>query len=103
VNALLEKDGIEINKAANMGDKFDAGELVFYGESPIFMECSIYNGATPLFMACEEGNEVIVNALLEKEGIEINKEDIYGYTPLSVARHFGHNKIVQILKEKGAK
>ena len=44
-----------------------------------------------------------MNALLEKDGIEINKADEDGYTPLSTAKDFGHNKIVQILKEKGAK
>ena len=34
-------------------------------------------GRTPLLLACQNGQSEVVTQLLDKEGIDVNKEDIY--------------------------
>ena len=39
----------------------------------------------------------IVDALLQMNGIRVGRSDIYGNTPIDVARQHGHQKIVDVL------
>ena len=53
-------------------------------------------------MAVREWNEPIVKLLLNKSGIDVNKPDIMGQTPLSMAISTKHVEITKLLLAKGA-
>jgi ankyrin repeat protein len=55
------------------------------------------DGSTPLFMAAQNGHLKIVQTLLTKEDIDVNKPKKDGCTPLFIAAQNGHLKIVQTL------
>jgi len=62
-------------------------------------------GVTPLMMALAKGDAEVVKLLLEAKAdvnvkVNIGSKD---YTPLSFAQQVGHNEIVKLLKEYGAK
>lgn len=61
-----------------------------------------YKGYTPLFWAILYGETDVVKFLAEK-GADINAVAENGKTPLSVATDAGHEEIVEILKNLGAK
>ena len=58
-------------------------------------------GITPLMVSSQEGNAVIVRALLNK-GAKPNKTTIRGTTPLIQACHFGRYDVVEELLKHGA-
>ncbi|KAL2799948.1 ankyrin repeat-containing domain protein [Aspergillus keveii] len=58
---------------------------------------------TMLSLACERGNVEIVRMLLDKDGLKINEEDAYGWTPIVWAAKAGRMEVVQLLRERGAK
>jgi ankyrin repeat protein len=74
VKLLLDKDGIEFDKAG-------------------------YRGDTPLKSAAGGGHTEIVKLLLEKDGIEVDKTDKNGSTPLSSAAETGNAETVKLLIE----
>ena len=53
-------------------------------------------------MASQKGYTEIVNALLEKDDVDVNKASSDGATPLFIASQKGHAKIVKALLESGA-
>ena len=55
-----------------------------------------------IFKACEEGKLTSVQWLIEKEKVNKNKKDEFGYTPLKYACEYGHLSIAQYLLSKGA-
>jgi len=55
-----------------------------------------------IFLPCKSGNEAIVRYLVE-HGADINKEDRYSKTPLSMALEYKNEEVVRYLKELGAK
>jgi ankyrin repeat protein len=75
VKMLLEKDGVDMNKANS-------------------------RGYTPLSLAARSGHTEIVKLLLEKDGVDVNKADSFGGTALSFAARGGHSEIVKLLLEK---
>ena len=50
-----------------------------------------------MLIASQEGHFEIVDALLQMNGIRVGRSDIYGNTPIDVARQHGHQKIVDVL------
>ncbi|XP_072049082.1 ankyrin repeat and SAM domain-containing protein 3-like [Amphiura filiformis] len=52
---------------------------------------------TPLMMAAAEGHEIIVNAFLQCEGIDVNAKSEHGETARSLALINGHMKIVSLI------
>ncbi|OUM57689.1 hypothetical protein PIROE2DRAFT_48513, partial [Piromyces sp. E2] len=54
-----------------------------------------------LHNACRTGNENIIKYLM-KHGVDINKEDIYGETPIFSACSNGSVKVVKYLVKHGA-
>lgn len=53
-------------------------------------------------MAVESGSEEIVKWLLAK-GADINGTDCYGTTAFDLANFFGHNRVMRLLLDHGAK
>merc|ERR1711871_1004842 len=111
VNFFLNKDGFNVNKAADAGHKgtplFGAA---FQGSLEIVnalldkganVDIADKYGYTPLYIASSRGHLKVVNALLDK-GADITKEDNWGYTPLDAACHSGHLEVVSALLDKGA-
>ena len=54
---------------------------------------------TPLYIAAQKGHSSVVELLLKVDGVDANKENIFGDTPLHIARGRGHNAIVQLLSQ----
>ena len=70
---------------------------------PVDVNCkSKRDGATPLHYACLRGNDIAVEILLSREGIELNKMDNSKETPLHEASLQGHTTVVKQLLDKGA-
>lgn len=61
-----------------------------------------FNDITPLHWASSNGSEEAVAYLLTIDGIELNKKDKEGQTPLVLATSYGNTKIVRRLLMKGA-
>jgi ankyrin repeat protein len=60
------------------------------------------DGRTPLMIAARAGNIEIVQALLAK-GADVNAKDSEGKTALELAKERGDAKVVELLKQSGAK
>jgi hypothetical protein len=61
---------------------------------------AIYPGRTALHMAAANGNVEIVRALCEVDDVDLNKRDVFGYTPLHLACysiHLNRDKVIKIL------
>jgi ankyrin repeat protein len=55
-------------------------------------------GLTPLSWAAQNGHEMVVKMLLEKDTVDPNSRDIvYGRTPLSWGAERGHEVVVSLL------
>ena len=54
---------------------------------------------TPLITAAGRGHDKVVELLLGKEGILVNRANEHGWTPLSLAASNGHDKVVKLLLE----
>jgi hypothetical protein len=46
------------------------------------------------------GHEKVVELLLGKDGVDVNKTDNYGVAPLFIASRKGHQNVVKLLLEK---
>ncbi|KAJ2988192.1 hypothetical protein NUW58_g4110 [Xylaria curta] len=60
-------------------------------------------GRTPLYWAAENGQEEVVNLLLQKGGVDPDRKDFYDETPLFAAARNGRDAIVKLLLAKGVK
>ncbi|KAJ3647159.1 hypothetical protein Zmor_024693 [Zophobas morio] len=78
-----------------MTDNFDLEEYVL--NACVQFVCSV----TLLYIACQSGHEKIVQ-YLTKLGVEINRGNINGWTPLHVASLNGHEEVVEYLATVGA-
>jgi ankyrin repeat protein len=58
--------------------------------------------ASEIFSAALEGRVDVVNELLDKQMVDVNKKDSYGNTALHWAVEGGHKPMIQLLLEKGA-
>ena len=72
VSALLQAEGIDVNRAKK-------------------------DGSTPLYIACQEGHLDVVRMLLSTEGIEPDRARKDGMTPLFIACQEGHLDVVRML------
>ena len=55
-----------------------------------------------LLTACKNGQKGIVQAFLKKGGIQLDKRDVQGATPLHYASAKGSRDIVKLLLDAGA-
>ena len=117
VHALLQTcPGIDVNVSTE-----------YYGWTPLFVaadsiyhvrilklllcvrgidvnKASIKDGNTPLHVAAMAGNKRAVKLLFKKNGIEVNKENKIGWTPLDSAfenTKSNRDSIIELLKEHG--
>ena len=60
-----------------------------------------FSGQTPLYKAVENGNEAVVQTLIEA-GADVNRASDGGTSPLQVADQFGHIAVAQLLRDAGA-
>jgi hypothetical protein len=99
-NALTNNETLVVN--ITVLSKTPSSELNLNLERP---NLSAYDsdGAGVLYIACQEGNTGIVNALLAKEGININKTTTDGCTPLYIAYQQKHPAIIELLLLSGLK
>jgi len=109
VKMLLQQNNIDINKSITHSCPFritlldficlynhiDILELLL--QHKININQKRISGKTPLYIACEQGNENIVELLLQQENIEVNPIDKNGKTPLHIACSKGHESIVKLL------
>ena len=61
-----------------------------------------YEGRTPLSCAANEGKEDNVQLLLKQPGVDVEKVDTLGKSPLSLASKNGHMKCIRLLLSSGA-
>ncbi len=59
---------------------------------------AIYPGRTALHMAAANGNVKIVKAICEVEDVDLNKKDVFGYTPLHLACYSLHENRDKVIK-----
>ena len=57
---------------------------------------------TPIFYACREGNNTVVQFLVEEAKDNVNRQDKYGQTPIYYAVREGHIRTAQLLIDLGA-
>jgi len=103
----LEIVKLLLEKGANVNVNWD-GPLIFAmknGHKEIAMllfERGFYaHGGWVFLAATESGASEIVKMLIDK-GVDVNVNDTYGNTPLSIAKGKGHKDIVQLLTKKPA-
>ncbi|CAK38721.1 uncharacterized protein An04g04570 [Aspergillus niger] len=77
------------------------GVWLLLTQSDVRLEITDQNGQTPLSLAAENGQEDIVQMLLER-GASVETKNSDSQTPLSLAAANGHERIVQMLLKKGA-
>jgi len=108
VQILIEKGipvdinhfGTALHVAASYGHKEIAEFLISKGAS--LDSKGQGNQSTPLHVAASIGDTDIVELLITN-GADINASDYRGRTPLDVARQRSHTKIVDVLRQHGAK
>ena len=79
----------------------DIVKILLEGGAKVNAPGSLF-GYSPLCMACNNNYYSIVEILL-RHGADINQRSKDGSSPLSIATNCGNDKIVNILKQKGAK
>ena len=52
-----------------------------------------------LTVACDRGNTAIVSRLVQLPGLDLNYQDVFGYTPAITSSICGHTECVRILAE----
>jgi ankyrin repeat protein len=86
--------------AINRGDVDDVKKLLAKG-APV-NEKDEHLGRTPLIMASMTGHTEIVKMLLER-GADPNGTDMEGWTAIRYAHAYGHDEIVELLRNAGAR
>ena len=107
VRALLEVDGIDVNKADSNGE---TALIAASSEGHVDVVSMLLNvdgidvnkadrdyGDTALILASLKGHLGVVQALLGVGGIEVNKQNIHGRTALMYASSSGNLEIVRML------
>jgi len=59
---------------------------------------AIYPGRTALHMAAANGNLQIVEAICKVKNVDLNKKDVFGYTPLHLACYSLHDNRDKVIK-----
>ena len=89
VEALLEPDNIQ-------GDWKDKDRLM----TPVWADMRDDDSRTLLSLAAGNGQEAVVQLLVERDDVNVNSEDKTGRTPLSWAAENGHDAVVRLLVER---
>ena len=105
VKLLLTEGNAEVDKAANDGvtplyaaamqGKTEVVKLLLT-EGNAEVDKTNNTGATPLYVAAEQGMTEVVKLLL-RGGADANIA-IQGWTPLMIAKHYGHQAVVALLQ-----
>ncbi|MBV9508616.1 MAG: ankyrin repeat domain-containing protein [Acidobacteriia bacterium] len=100
VNAPQADGATALHWAAHWNDEETAALLMQAGAHP---SPANRNGATPLFLASENGNAVIIRALLDA-GADVNAPVLsHGETALMLAARSGNPDAVMVLLDRGAR
>lgn len=93
-------DATEFLESSKLGYIDEVEEILLLDRT--LLNSSDINGFTALSLAADYGHELIVHALLNQEGIEIDEIDKWGNTALIAAANRGYDDIVQALIENNA-
>ena len=85
--------------AASQGDVHELQRLVASG---VDLNDADYDGRTGIHLAASEGQLEAIKFLVAKK-VDISPKDRWDGTPLSDAKRGNHTKIVDFLKQHGAK
>jgi ankyrin repeat protein len=100
VDALVAKGGkLDILSASALGRKANVEALV---NSDPSLARTNWDGTTPLHLAAYWDHKDVVELLIAK-GANVNQLDSTGETAAERAAEAGHDEIVQVLRQHGAK
>lgn len=109
VEVLLRYDAVDCNikcsigftplaVAAHYGNTAAVTMLLQSGRVADLNERCGDSGRTSLWWAAARNHGAAVDAFLSHGGVDINLEDDFGKTPLSIAREKGHKKVASVLR-----
>jgi len=90
--------GQELCQAAFSNNRRYLTALVEY--CGIDVDTPDYDLRTALMLACAEGNTEVATELVH-HGADVHRKDRWGHTPVSEARHHGHDDLAQLLEHLG--
>ncbi|MCR4555713.1 MAG: ankyrin repeat domain-containing protein [Alphaproteobacteria bacterium] len=96
---IIAKKEMSLIKATKIGNMNEVKNLI---EENTDINCKDEYGQTPLMWAAAIENKNIVRYLLNHHA-DVNHEDGNGDTALTIAKSFGHDEIVNLLKQAGTK
>jgi ankyrin repeat protein len=96
----FEQVMIDFVTAASLGS-LESVSSILSGHGPSILSKSDLNHFTAMGAAAREGQNEILEFLLEK-GADVNVRDVDGYTPLMEAAFSGQSKTVALLLKAGA-
>ncbi|CAI5469023.1 unnamed protein product [Closterium sp. Yama58-4] len=101
--AVHKGDAAQVERvcaAAASGRVDQLNELL--SAAPSLAHCHDYNDRTPLHVAAAHGHVSCINAILQRNGVDVNALDRSGSTPLLEAVKNGQSKAAEALQAAGA-
>ena len=90
------KSRTQLQIACSQGKLDEVKKLLAFPNTDV-NEAPDASGATPFYLACENDHLDIVQTLLERQELEIDKADNKGTSPFYIACKMGHTDIVKLL------
>ena len=100
IAAVDRENGAAVDKLLKAGD--DVNQAVEKSSKHPTLGKDRWPGSTPLLHAARLGNRPIVEMLLARESIDVDKANVQGGTPVFAAAAAGHLEVVRLLADKGA-
>ena len=111
VYALLQKEGIEVNKTHEQSGIFPLLQAAQNGHAPVVdallqregidvNRTDKQRGTFQLLQAAQNGHALVVDVLLQREDIDVNKTNKSGHFPLLLAAYNGSAPVVDALLQK---
>lgn len=100
VNCINDFNETPLHWVAKSGTLKNFRVLILYGADINAIDT---DGNTPLHWACESGNIEIIEALLNNPKIDLEVENLDGFTPVEVSFLNGDNEATNLFLQKGVK